>query len=317
MRFGVITHVVGDAGSATVIDETIELAQVAESAGFTSFWVAQHHFGSHRGHVSSPLVLLAALARETDRIQLGTAVVAGGLEHPVRLAEDAAMVDALSGGRLQLGLGAGADPIASEVFGVDHAHRHQALNESLHALCAELEGERLCPRAVGLRRRMWLATGSAEGYALAANLRMGILAGRRGSPDPREDARAARRMAAHRSRTGDDGAPLRTGLSRVVFCADPATSRTLLAPGIRRWIGELAPPGRFPEGYTVDDYLAARHVMFGDGAAIREQMTTDPCSAEASDFLVNVPQMHPEFADNARSIKRFGSEVIDAAARRH
>ncbi|WP_305094572.1 LLM class flavin-dependent oxidoreductase [Prescottella sp. R16] len=309
MRFGIITHVVGDADSRTVLRETIELAQIAEESGFTSFWVAQHHFGSHRGHAPSPLVLLAAIARDTDRIALGTAVVAGALENPVRLAEDAATVDAISGGRLQLGLGAGADPTASRVFGVAHEDRHRALREHLHLLCAELDGDRLCPGAAGLRERLWLATGSDDGYALATELRTGVLAGRRASPNLEEDRATAARMATFREQARGDSP--RIGLSRAVFCADDyASARSALAPGIDRWIHHDAPPGRFPDGYTVDDYLAARHIFAGSPADVRRHFHYDPCTRHVTDVLANVPQVHPDFTDNARSIRTFGARII-------
>lgn len=311
MRFGLITHVVGDADSGTVLRETIALAQIAEDSGFTSFWVSQHHFGSHRGHAPSPLVLLAAVAQATDRIELGTAVVAGALEHPLRLAEDAATVDALSGGRLQLGLGAGADPVASGVFGLSHADRHAVLRECLHRLCAELEGDRLWPRPDGLRERLWLATGSDEGYRLATELRMGVMAGRRAAPNPEEDLATAGRLAAFREREWERGGVPRTGLSRAVFCADThAAARSALATSVDRWITRDAPPGRFPPGYSVDDYLAARYLFAGGPREVCRRFEDDPCTRHASDLLVNVPQVHPDFDDNVSSVRTFGSEVI-------
>nr|WP_301498508.1 LLM class flavin-dependent oxidoreductase [Corynebacterium sp.] len=109
--------------SATAFERTIRLAQVAEDTGYDSFWVPQHRFGADDAHLPSPLILLAALARETDQVFLGTASIAAALEHPRRLAEDAAVVDVLSAGRLELGLGSGSDPIASKAWGLDHVRR--------------------------------------------------------------------------------------------------------------------------------------------------------------------------------------------------
>lgn len=178
IQLGYLTHVGGRAGPARVYRDTVELAVAAEELGFRSFWVAQHHAGALQGLLPSPLVLLAAVAERTSTIRLGTAVVAAALEDPVRLAEDAAVLDALSGGRLELGIGAGADPAASAAFGRDHGQRHADCTAVVDALCGLLTGSALVPAAAGLRQRLWWATGSAAGVDAAAGRGMGILSAR-------------------------------------------------------------------------------------------------------------------------------------------
>jgi probable F420-dependent oxidoreductase len=91
---------------ADVYQDILALAQVAETAGFDSFWVSEHH-GTLAQHLPSPLVLLAAAATVTSRLRLGSAVVLAPFQHPIRFAEDCAVVDQLSRGRLIVGLGAG------------------------------------------------------------------------------------------------------------------------------------------------------------------------------------------------------------------
>jgi alkanesulfonate monooxygenase SsuD/methylene tetrahydromethanopterin reductase-like flavin-dependent oxidoreductase (luciferase family) len=175
---GYFTHVAGRGGPAQVYRETVELAVAAEELGFASFWVAQHHAGALEGLLPSPLVLLAAVAERTATIRLGTAVVAASLEDPRRLAEDAAVLDQLSGGRLELGVGAGADPAASAAFGRDHDRRNHDCLNVVEELCRTLAGSWLVPAAPGLRERLWWATGSAEGIAVAADRGIGVLSGR-------------------------------------------------------------------------------------------------------------------------------------------
>jgi len=84
--------------------ETLELVRLAEAVGFDSAWVSEHH-GASDGYLPSLLVMLAAFAEATTHIRLGTGVILTPLHDPIRLAEDAAVVDQLSGGRLTIGLG--------------------------------------------------------------------------------------------------------------------------------------------------------------------------------------------------------------------
>src|SRR2546423_10053614 len=83
--------------------EVLDLVRLAEALGFDSAWVSEHH-GSSDGYLPSLLAMLAAFAATTSEIRLGTGVILTPFHDPVRLAEDAAIVDQLSGGRLTLRL---------------------------------------------------------------------------------------------------------------------------------------------------------------------------------------------------------------------
>jgi len=117
-----------------------DLARAAEDAGFDTFWVSEHH-GLDDGYLPAPLTLLAAVAARTSRIRLGTGLAIAPLYHPVRLAEEAAVVDQLSQGRLILGLGIGYAEHEFRSFAVDPARRGARLGDLLDFLRTAWQGE--------------------------------------------------------------------------------------------------------------------------------------------------------------------------------
>src|SRR4029453_10233280 len=96
--------------------ETLEQAVHAESLGFESAWPVEHHFNSTASTLPCPALFLAALAARTSTIRLGTAIVQLPLAHPMRIAEELATLDVLSGGRVELGVGRGGHPAPSAGF---------------------------------------------------------------------------------------------------------------------------------------------------------------------------------------------------------
>lgn len=99
-----------------IYDNTIEQVKAAEANGFEISWFAEHHFSNYCV-CPSPLMMVARLAGETTRIKLGSAVVVTPLYQPVRLISEIGMVDALTHGRLVLGVGSGYQPYEFERFG--------------------------------------------------------------------------------------------------------------------------------------------------------------------------------------------------------
>ncbi len=121
--------------------ETLELVRLAEQAGFDSAWVSEHH-GSSDGYLPSLLPVLAAFAAVTERIELGTGVVLTPLHDPLRLAEDAAVVDQLSAGRLILGLGNGSREEEFRMFGRSTSDRGLRTEETVEVLRRAWSGRR-------------------------------------------------------------------------------------------------------------------------------------------------------------------------------
>ena len=121
--------------------EIVELARLAETLGFDSVWVSEHH-GSSDGYLPSLLPMLAGLATATDRLLLGTGVILTPFHHPLRLAEDAAVVDQLSGGRLILGLGLGWREEEFRMFDVPVRDRVRRTTETVEVLRKAFTGRR-------------------------------------------------------------------------------------------------------------------------------------------------------------------------------
>ncbi|MFZ0216138.1 MAG: LLM class flavin-dependent oxidoreductase, partial [Candidatus Dormiibacterota bacterium] len=182
-RIGFFSYLGGDEDPAHLLERTIETFVFAERLGFDSVWVAQHHFGPRTGTLPSPLPFLAAVAARTSHIRIGTAVVILPIEQPVRLAEDAAVVDLLAGGRLELGVGSGTDPAVFRSLGVDPGERVERMVAGLDGLLGALEGHelpgggghRLHPPAPGLRRRLWQGVYAPERARQAAALGLHVL----------------------------------------------------------------------------------------------------------------------------------------------
>ena len=119
-------------------DTTIEECERAEEAGFDSVWLGEHHNSTLL--YPAPLVGLAAIAGRTRRVRLGTGVLLLPLYQPVAVAEEAAMVDVISRGRLILGIGAGYAPEEFAAFGVSLKERGSRLDEAvplIHRLWTE------------------------------------------------------------------------------------------------------------------------------------------------------------------------------------
>jgi alkanesulfonate monooxygenase SsuD/methylene tetrahydromethanopterin reductase-like flavin-dependent oxidoreductase (luciferase family) len=107
---------------------------LAEELGFHCVWLTEHHFGRFGGMMPNPQIIMAALAQRTRRIRLGTAVTLLPLHNPLRIAEDMAMLDVMSNGRVDVGVGRGMDWINFGAFGSDPATAQDRLEESIGML---------------------------------------------------------------------------------------------------------------------------------------------------------------------------------------
>jgi natural product biosynthesis luciferase-like monooxygenase protein len=193
MRFGML-HLFENPVHKTeheIIGEQMELMRAADDLGWDSVWPAEHHFTEY-GYCASPALSLAALAAQTKRVRLGTGVVVLPLNHPLRVAEDYAFLDHLSGGRVDLGVGRGYQPLEFERYGVEQTDTRGMFHEALDAIRqawtkgrVNLEGEHYRFRDVPVRPApvqtphppIWMAALSAETFELAGRYGLNLLYG--------------------------------------------------------------------------------------------------------------------------------------------
>ncbi|MFC5948920.1 LLM class flavin-dependent oxidoreductase [Pseudonocardia lutea] len=172
-------------------ETTLRMIELGEELGFDSAWVRHRHlqFG-----ISSPVAVLAAASQRTRRIELGTAVIPLGWENPLRLAEDLATVDVLSGGRLNPGVSVGPpmhfDDVREALY-PDTADREDFGHERVTRLLRLVAGEpasrfsgtrgievfsdRVQPHSPGLRGRMWYGAASLGSARRAGEHAMNFL----------------------------------------------------------------------------------------------------------------------------------------------
>ncbi|MCI4369626.1 MAG: LLM class flavin-dependent oxidoreductase [Thermoplasmata archaeon] len=235
------------------MNEVLELADFCESAGLSALWVAEHHF--HDGGVCpSPAVLLSAIAQRTRRLRLGSMVSVLPFHNPVEVAEEYAMVDRLSGGRLNLGVGSGYIPMEFEGFGVDPKEKRILFDRALSTVLAALRGEPI-----------------AAGGPPAPKVRLNVEPWQRPHP-PVWVAVQRREAVAHVARAGFSAAliPYATVGSvaelaeeiREFRAALPEGSRAEVAAAVHIYVGEDVPAGRAAlQGY-LDRRLATQSTFF-------------------------------------------------------
>jgi natural product biosynthesis luciferase-like monooxygenase protein len=167
---------------AAAYHDALDQAAYADALGFDAVWIAEHHFSEY-GIVPDVAVLAAALAQRVKRMRIGTGVSILPFLHPIRAAESFAMVDQLSGGRLDFGVGRGYQPSEFTGFGVAMDESRERFDESLEIIhrawteeTVTFEGRfyrlrdvRVVPKPVQRPHPpIWMAAVSPESFELAA-----------------------------------------------------------------------------------------------------------------------------------------------------
>lgn len=275
--------------SGATFEETMRDCERAEAAGFDSVWLGEHH--NSPTLYPTPLIGLAAIAARTRRVRLGTGVLLLPLYHPLSVAEEGAMVDVISGGRLILGVGVGYAPEEFAAFGVPITERGSRMDEAavlIQRLWAEeqvthegrhftLTNATVGPRPVQQPRPpLWFAGWIEPAIRRAGRLGDAWL----GGPSARLDelATCVRLYRDARKSAGRDPDGGDVALMRYVFVAE-STERARVIAGAAfmrsfeqtyfRW---PHPVVKRPTGDLTVERLAEARIILGDPASCIRQI---------------------------------------------
>lgn len=323
-QLGFFTRVLDAGTPAERYRLALEQVRAAEAAGYDTVAVAQHHFDGAEGGLPSPFVFLSQAAAHTSQVRLTTGVITLALEDPVRVAEDAVVLDQLSGGRVELGVASGGAPGAFATFGLDFADRHAIFSAKLDRLEAALGGKDvgsdavLYPPAGSLRERLWLATFSQPLAEEAGRRGHGLMLSRT-QPRPAGDPELSlgtlqdRLIDAYLEHLPTGVAP-RISVARSVYVADDATEALALAEtGLRRvapMVDKLI--GRDASGLSTRELIAVTDSTVGEPAEVRETLLADSALARATHLSFQVHSIDPPHPYVLRSIELIAREVAPA-----
>jgi alkanesulfonate monooxygenase SsuD/methylene tetrahydromethanopterin reductase-like flavin-dependent oxidoreductase (luciferase family) len=134
MKVGVFDHLDrNDRSLHAFYEERLKIVEAYDRGGFYAYHTAEHH-ATPLGLAASPSVFLAAVAQRTQRLRFGPLVYTLPLHHPLRVAEEICMLDQLSQGRFELGVGRGISPIETAYYGINPDHRQKMYLEALQIL---------------------------------------------------------------------------------------------------------------------------------------------------------------------------------------
>lgn len=291
----------------------------AEKCGFDAIWIAQHHFHEHEGGLPAPLVFLSQLAARTSRIRLGTGIITLPLELPLRVAEDAAVLDLLCDGRLELGIGPGGNAAAFRAFGLDSGERatlfaaHAQVLRDAWAGRALPGGDVLYPTAPTLPARMWQATFTVDGARRAGAAGDGLLLSRTQPrpPDaldmsladiqnPMVDAYLAALPPGH--------SPRILASRSVLVCDDRRDAWRFAETGLRRFAARKALAG----DAAVEALVAHFDVHLGAPDDVIASLSADTTLERVTDLAVQVHSMDPPHPHILRSMELTAEAIAPA-----
>lgn len=335
MRFGVFDHM--DRGGLNLgqqYRDRLQLIEAYDRAGFYAYHLAEHH-GTPLGLASSPSVFLAAVSQRTHSLRFGPLVYTLSLYHPLRVLEEICMLDQLSGGRLELGVGKGVSPIELGFYGVG-PEAQEVYEEALQIILSGLAHDRLnhvgkhftfkdVPLEVRPVQRprppLWYGVGKADTTPWAAQLGMNIVVN---GPVKSVQQITARFKAEWRRGPHADKPLPKIGTSRhIVVGHTDREAREAASAAYRQWFNSLLHlwrlhgvqiPLSFPE--DPDEAMAAGICVAGTAATVRDRLFREIDDAGVNYLLCRLAFGNLTLEQSLQSVALLQHEVMPAFALR-
>jgi alkanesulfonate monooxygenase SsuD/methylene tetrahydromethanopterin reductase-like flavin-dependent oxidoreductase (luciferase family) len=333
MKFGVFDHM--DRGGSDLgrqFDERLRLIELYERAGFYAYHLAEHH-ATPLGMAPSPSVFLAAVAQRTKTLRFGPLVYTVNLYHPLRLIDEICMLDQMSGGRLELGIGRGISPYEVGYYGVDPATGPQRFAEALEVILKGLTEKRLThegkyftfkdvPMEMQPVQRphppLWYGANSLESADRLAEQGLNVVVGMKAEGV----GQFANRYRAAWNALGHDDANLPLiGLSRHVVVGDTdKEAQSAAKRAFALWYDALIhlwrahgvglPRQMIPAEF--EPALEGGYIIAGSPSTVRERLKRDNDIAGINYCICRLAFCDLSFEESKRSVELLAQEVMPA-----
>ena len=204
-----------------VYRRALDLVVEAEGLGADSVWFSEHHLFAD-GYLPQPLTFAAAVAARTSKVRIGTAVLIAALRPAVLVAEEAAVIDQLSDGRLELGIGAGYSVPEYELYATDISRRYGLTDAAVREIRHLLDDGIVTPPAAQRPFPIWLGYQGPQGAKRAGRLGVGLLSLDRALLEPYQEGLVE---------SGHDPSIARTGgMLDIIVADDPEAAFERILP---------------------------------------------------------------------------------------
>ena len=326
LSFGIFDHLDHAGGSIRQqYSDRLEIAAACDEAGFRAYHVAEHH-GTPHGLAASPNLFLSAVAQRTRTLRLGPLVMLLNLYHPLRAFEEICMLDQLSGGRLDLGIGRGAVPLELSFFGVSPAEARDRYSEATEIVLKAMETNTLTysgrhfsisdvPITLSPIQKphppLWYGTTKPETARWTAENSINIACVGKSSAI-RPDA-----YRAHWTTRPPQVMPLLGMVRIVVIAGSDAEARALAAPAYARWfktftflsrIANLPPPPNLPRSF--EQALEDGFCLVGSPSTVRETLRRQVVEAGVTYVMCQLAFGDLPLAASLQTISAMRSTII-------
>jgi alkanesulfonate monooxygenase SsuD/methylene tetrahydromethanopterin reductase-like flavin-dependent oxidoreductase (luciferase family) len=329
MEFGIFDHLDKgrDAPLADLYEDRLKMVERYEAAGIYCYHLAEHH-ATPLGMAPSPSVFLAAVAQRTTKMLFGPLVYILPLYEPLRLVEEICMLDNLSRGRFQLGIGRGISILELGHYGLAHPEIREIYDESLDVLLKALSSEVLNHKGDRFRYTnfpmelrpvqtphppLWYGAGSPGSAEWSARMKANIVINAPASVAAPLIGKFKETWAEHH---GDEKLPM-MGITRQTYVAETdAEAEARGRPAFDAWFDSFAKlwrafgsnPMRYPDNF--DDARRAGVITVGSPETVRAEIAEQEAESGCNYFVSRMAYGDLTFEESARSLDLFASEVM-------